>query len=131
MATHAHGEHDHDPLHGYVDGDDLPAHGPVPAEPKSPAWMSVVGVLIFAAGLVYAVSSPTDEEERTSGKAMASTFASAFGAPSASASAPPQPEGEAKPAAPAPQPLGQPHPVGKPELVRPRPRVLPAGTPLP
>jgi hypothetical protein len=125
MATHAHGEHDHDPLHGYVDGDDLPAHGPIPAEPKSPVWMSIVGVLIFAAGLVYAVSSPTDEEERASGKAMATTFASAFGAPSASASAPPQTEGEAKPAAPPPQP------AGKPEQLRPRPRVLPAGTPLP
>lgn len=125
MATHAHGEHDHDPLHGYVDGDDLPSHGPVLAEPKSPAWMSVVGVLLFAAGLVYALSSPTEEEERAAGKAMASTFASSFGAPSASASAPPQTEGEAKPAAPPPQP------AAKPEQMRPRPRVLPAGTPLP
>jgi hypothetical protein len=127
MATHAHGEHDHDPFHGYVDGDDLPAHGPVLAEPKSPAWMSVIGVLLFAAGLVYAVSSPTDEEERVAGKAIAATLASAFAAPSASA--PPQTEGEAKPAAPAPQP--QPQPAARPDQVRPRPRVLPAGTPLP
>lgn len=124
MATHAHGEHDHDPFHGYVDGDDLPAHGPIPAEPKSPAWMSVVGVLLFAAGLVYALSSPTDEEERAAGKAIAATLASTFGAPSASASAQPQTEGAAKPAAPPPQPK-------QPEPIRPRPRVLPAGTPLP
>lgn len=123
MAPHAHGDHHHDPFHGYVDGDDIPPHGALPAEPRSPMWMPIVGVLLFASLVVYGLSAPTDEEEVAAGKSIAAALGSVIPgfAPPPAASAPPAEKAPEPAAAPPPVP-----PSPKPRL-QPIPTRLPAG----
>lgn len=56
-AAHEHAEH------AYVPGDDLPHHGPKLAEPRSPAWLPIVGILVFASMIVWWLSWPSDAEK--------------------------------------------------------------------
>jgi hypothetical protein len=89
---HAHEAHAHAPAH---EGDDLPHHGPVLAEPRSPAWLPFVGAALAGLALVWWLSTPSAAEE------------AAAAAASASASAESPPAAEAAPAAPQPaQPQG-------------------------
>ncbi len=48
--------------HAYVPGDDLPHHGPRLGEPKSPTWLPIVGILVFASMIVWWLSWPNDSE---------------------------------------------------------------------
>ncbi|MGZ3455490.1 MAG: hypothetical protein ACXWUG_10165 [Polyangiales bacterium] len=84
MAHDAHDDHHALPA---VDGDDLPAHGPVLAEPHSPAWLPYLGAAFFGLLLIFWLASPSEEDEAKAAAAAASASASASA--SAAASAPP------------------------------------------
>ncbi len=94
----AHDSHD---THAHVDGDDLPNHGPVLEEPRSPMWLPFLGAALLGVALVWWLSTPNDSEERATAAAAASASASASEA--APAEAAPQ-------AAPPPQPQAAPPP---------------------
>jgi hypothetical protein len=86
MATKApaHAEEHSDHAHAHVDGDDLPHHGKLSAEPRSPTWLPVAGLIFFAGLLVWWLSTPTDDQEAA---ARAAASASASGSVSANPSA--------------------------------------------
>jgi len=95
MTTHADAEHGHDLP---TNGDDLPSHQPVAAEPASPRWLPLLGAVFFATALIWWLSTPSAAEEEAaaaaasaSASASALASASASGAASASASAPAPP----------------------------------------
>lgn len=92
-----HAHDDHAPLH---EGDDLPNHGTVLAEPRSPAWLPFLGAALAAVVLVWWLSTPSDAEEAAAAAAASASAAAAAAAP----------EGEAKPTpppTPPPAPQGQ------------------------
>lgn len=88
MAHAAHDETHAAEAHGtiHVPGDDLPHHGHALDEPRSPAWLPVLGVLLLASALVWWLSTPSDADEAA---AAAAASASASAAVEASASANP------------------------------------------
>ena len=92
MAHAAHDEPHAAAAHGradetvHVPGDDLPHHGHALDEPRSPAWLPVLGVLLLASALVWWLSTPSDADEAA---AAAAASASASAAAEASASANP------------------------------------------
>lgn len=96
--AHAHepAHDDHGPLH---EGDDLPAHGPVLAEPSSPAWLPFLGAAIAGLIIVWWLSTPTIDPEEAAAAAASASASAAAAAPT------PVPEGQPKPAAP-PSPPG-------------------------
>lgn len=95
--------HEHDDHgHAVADGDDLPHHGPVVEEPRSPAWLPFLGAALFGLLLIWWLSTPSEDAE------------AAAAAASASASAAAQPAEPAQPAASAPQ--------GNPTPIRPAPK---------
>lgn len=103
--AHAHDHDDHG--HAVADGDDLPHHGPVIEEPRSASWLPFLGLAMFAAALVWWLSTPNDAEEaRAAAEAAASANASATGSVIV-----PAEEGAPKPAAP-PPPRPQNNPAG-------------------
>jgi hypothetical protein len=68
------------------EGDDLPSHGALPEEPRSPAWLPLLGIALLAGTLIWWLSTPNAAEEaRMAAEAAASASASAASA-SASAS---------------------------------------------
>jgi hypothetical protein len=80
-------DHDHDPA-TMMEGDDLPAHGPVPEEPRSPAWLPLLGAALFGVLLILWLASPSDDQEKAAAAAAASASASASAAASGSAAPP-------------------------------------------
>jgi type IV secretory pathway VirB10-like protein len=133
MASHAHGDHHHDPFHDYVDGEDIAPHGAIPAEPKTPLWMPIVGVILFAILLVYGLSAPTAEEENTAGKSIAASINSVVPGflPAPSAAPPtekaPEPAAAPPPPPPSPRPNAQPRPMPIQPRLPPVPPSPPAG----
>jgi len=114
--------HEHDDHgHAVADGDDLPHHGPVIEEPRSPMWLPFLGLAVFGVALVWWLSTPNDAEEaRAAAEAAASASASATGSVVApAAEAPPKPE-----VRPAPRPPGAPN--NAPAAVQPAMTVNPA-----
>jgi hypothetical protein len=85
MAHDAHDDHHALPL----DGSDLPAHGPVLAEPRSPGWLPYVGAALAGLLLILWLASPSDADEAKAAAAAASASASASAAASGSAAPPP------------------------------------------
>jgi len=101
--AHAEAHEHNDHGHAVADGDDLPHHGAVLEEPKSPTWLPFLGVALFGLLLVWWLSTPSEDEEA---RAAAAASASA----SASAQEAPQPANAPQPGA-APQPQPQPQPI--------------------
>ena len=94
----------HDDHHAPVaDGDDLPHHGVVLAEPRSPIWLPYVGAALLGTAAVWWLSTPSAEEEARA-VAAASASASASAAASAAPEAPATLTANPAPAAPPPQP---------------------------
>lgn len=93
--AHAHepGHEDHAPLH---EGDDLPHHGPVLSEPRSPVWLPFLGAALAGLALVFWLSTPSDAEEAAAAAASASASAQ-------DGEAAPPPAGEPAKAPPAPK----------------------------
>jgi len=98
--------HAHDPSHDehapLQEGDDLPAHGTVPSEPRSPVWLPFLGAALAGVALVWWLSTPSDAEEAAAAAASASASASAAAA--APPEGAPQPAEAPKPAPPKPAP---------------------------
>jgi hypothetical protein len=95
MATHS-AEPAHDEAHAHapsphstdaIEGDDLPHHGAALAEPRSPAWLPLLGIALLAVVLVWWLSTPSDAEVRAAEAAASASAAAA--AASASEAAPP------------------------------------------
>jgi cytoskeletal protein RodZ len=90
MASHSadssHEDEAHEAHAPTAEGDDVPHHGAPLPEPRSPAWLPLLGVALLAAVLVWWLSTPSDAEERA---AAAAASASAAASSSASASANP------------------------------------------
>ena len=113
QASHAHSPDAHGlPVAPAVAGDDLPHHGLVHAEPRSPGWLPLVGLALLAGLLVWWLSTPSQAEEDAAA-AAASASASASAAIAPAPSAPPAPTPAAIPAprptitaVPAPPPPG-------------------------
>ncbi|GAC1540261.1 MAG: hypothetical protein NVS3B10_04950 [Polyangiales bacterium] len=100
----AHSPAPHDDAHGSslvsaaapaIAGDDLPHHGLVHAEPRSPGWLPLVGLALLAGLLVWWLSTPSQAEEDA---AAAAASASASAAIAPAPSAPPAPTPAAIPA---------------------------------
>lgn len=98
MASTPHSEHAEVAAHAHanaLEGDDVPHHGPVLTEPKSPAWLPLLGVALLALVLVWWLSTPNADEERAAAaaaSASASASAEASAAPSAVIAQPAQPQ---------------------------------------
>jgi len=123
--AHEHAEaHEISHSHG-AEGDDLPAHGALPEEPRSPAWLPILGIGLLAVALVWWLSTPSAAEEaRAAAEAAASASASAAASASASGSAAPDPGAPPEPtltAIPAPAP-----PPPQPKVPRLGPGMQPA-----
>ena len=121
--AHAGNDDPHAPAaaHGavHVPGDDLPHHGHALDEPRSPAWLPVLGVVLLASALVWWLSTPSDADE-----AAAAAAASASASAAASASAPPSSMATAAPT-PVPQPAPMPQPTFTANNAPPRPPGVP------
>lgn len=101
--AHVHDDHDHAPHAPTADGDDLPHHGAVLEEPRSPVWLPYLGAALLGVGVVWWLSTPNDAEERAAAAASASASASASAAAPEAAPAPsPMPTLTAVPAPPRP-----------------------------
>src|SRR6187549_1459333 len=89
--AHAAKDDAHDaPAHAaYVPGDDLPPHGHVLDEPRSPAWLPVAGIVLLASALVWWLSTPNDAEEAAAAAAASASASASAAASAASASANP------------------------------------------
>ena len=102
--VHAH------PVH--APGDDLPHHGLRQEEPKSPAWLPILGVVLLATAIVWWLSTPSDADEAAAAAAASASASAAASAPSAMVSAGPAPEAAPRPALTAnnapPRPEGMP-----------------------
>jgi hypothetical protein len=78
--------HTHSEPHSQGDADAHDEHHgpPPPPEPKTPMWLPAVGALLFlTVGLVWALSTPSQETQDTSANpaATATATAPAHGAP--------------------------------------------------
>lgn len=106
-------EHAYDP----ATGDDVPAHGGHLPEPRSPAWLPLLGIGLLALVLVWWLSTPNDDQERAAAAAAASASASA------SVQAPPEAAANA-PNPNAPNPLAPPQKPALPPGFVPTPAIV-------
>ena len=94
MGAHGHDkDHDHGAdAHAHDDFDPQPATELSPGEPRSPAWLPVLGAGLFLVGGIYFFASPAASGAAGAGSASASASASAAAVPSvAVAPGPPRP----------------------------------------